>query len=386
MLSDAVRQARINAILVASALANRLFFNRAPLDRDAVRKVMVIETRDLGDAALATVVLEPLRQWLRNAELVMVVGPWARDMFRNSPLIDRIVTYTSDLASNGRHQRISLGKRWREMRELIAEHPDVVIDLRGDFGTVMAAIMSSARHRADRGTWRMRDVWGNVRRRGSVGLSQDVHEADIFREIVQSLGVPAPERRLAILPCAAATAAVEERLARERLGGRPLVVLHPGASAANKMWPAERFGLLAQALAADHEVDFVVTGSDRERDLARAVAGAMRRPPTDLCGGFRLDELTALYRRCALWIGNDTGPMHLAAAAGLPVVVLCGPTSPEKFGPYGTTALVVRSPESGGRGVPGRATMDAITVDHARERLHEFLNSGGVRLPAPQPS
>lgn len=380
-LDDILRQLRIDAILAASALVNALFFNRRPLERERVRKVVVVETRDLGDVVLATVVLEPLRRWFPNAEIVFAIGAWAHDLLADSPLLDGIVTYTSTLSGTARGGRISPARRLREIRAIIGEHPDVVIDLRGDFGTILAAALSPARHRADRGTWRVEDIWRHLRRRGALARSHDVHEADVFAEILGLLGIPAEQRRLSLFAGEAAIGRVAGLLAAEGIGRRPLVALHPGAATAERMWEAERFGRLAEALARDRDLDFVVTGSARERHLAERIGKTMTRPAVDLCGRLRLDELTALYRRCALWIGNNTGPMHVAVAAPTAVVVLSGPTSAWKFRPYGGTSLVIEAPAGMADADAAPNAMAAISVDQVVAQIREFIASGMVGFP-----
>jgi heptosyltransferase-1 len=127
------------------------------------------------------------------------------------------------------------------------------------------------------------------------------------------------------------------------IGFRRLAIINPGAGWGAKCWPSESYGEVAKALA-DRGIAVMVNFGPEEEQLAQQVrdaSGAVARPLS--CS---ISELIALTRRASLFIGGDTGPMHLAAALGVPIVALFGPTRPERNGPYATRASVLRSPES----------------------------------------
>lgn len=122
-----------------------------------------------------------------------------------------------------------------------------------------------------------------------------------------------------------------------------IVVLNPGAGWAAKQWPAERYGEVARALAATG-LRPVINFGPGEQELARAAEAASARTATSLSSS--IGELIALLRRARLFIGGDTGPLHLAAALSVPVVAIFGPTDPARNGPYGTKSVVLRNPAS----------------------------------------
>jgi len=128
-----------------------------------------------------------------------------------------------------------------------------------------------------------------------------------------------------------------------KLDGKPFAILNPGAGWGAKCWPAESFGNVARALV-ERGLAVVVNHGPGEEQLAKAVrasSGGVALPLKCSIG-----ELIALTHRAALFIGGDTGPMHLAAALRVPVVALFGPTRPERNGPFGTRCVVLRSPDS----------------------------------------
>ena len=149
----------------------------------------------------------------------------------------------------------------------------------------------------------------------------------------------------------------------ERLDLEDAVVLIPGAGREEKQWNIDRFRSLASWVGEELGRPVIVVWGPGERSLAEAIVkdgiGALA-PQTDL------RELTALLQRARLVIGGDTGPLHLAAAAGTPVIGLYGPTDPGRNGPWGQIAACVES-WSGGR------TMDSITIEMVTSRIREIL-------------
>ena len=139
----------------------------------------------------------------------------------------------------------------------------------------------------------------------------------------------------------AAEAWAEAEIAR--LGIASFAIMNPGAGWGAKQWPAERFGQVAKALAM-HNIKTLVNAADGEEQLARAVLASSGGHAFELrC---TIGQLIALTRRARIFIGGDTGPLHLAAALGIPVVALYGPTEPARTGPYGTRSIALRHPES----------------------------------------
>lgn len=128
-----------------------------------------------------------------------------------------------------------------------------------------------------------------------------------------------------------------------RLGIASFAIMNPGAGWGAKQWPAERYGQVAQALAV-HNIKTLVNAADGEETLARAVENASN--GNAFVVSSTIGQLIALTRRARLFLGGDTGPLHLAAALGVPVIGLFGPTDPARTGPFGTKAAVLRHPES----------------------------------------
>jgi heptosyltransferase-1 len=168
----------------------------------------------------------------------------------------------------------------------------------------------------------------------------------------------------------------EKKIATLIGDGKGFAILNPGAGWGAKMWPAERYGQVAKELAKDGLLSLINCGP-REEELAAAVeassAGTARRI------GCSISELIALTRRARLFIGGDTGPMHLASALKIPVVAIFGPTNPARNGPFGTRAIVLRSAISQTDHTRHREPEQGlleITVDEVLSSARKLLRDG----------
>jgi heptosyltransferase-1 len=219
--------------------------------------------------------------------------------------------------------------------------------------------------------------------RGRHVIEQNLSVAE---SVLQSMGIPPPRRAIAvdsrcILPRDSQTECrIEQRLAES--GIREFIILNPGAGWGAKRWPAERYGEVARKLAAQG-LRSILNYGPGEEELVRAAGTASS--GTALAMSCTITELIALTRRARMFIGGDTGPLHLAAALRVPVVAIYGPTDPARNGPYGTHSIVLRSASSltnhARRIAPdeGLLEIDGNTVVAAAEKL--LVDTSGAEGP-----
>lgn len=238
----------------------------------------------------------------------------------------------SPFLSSTRQEMRALRSRLRELKY------DRVIDLQGAIRSALLAQASGARVRA--GAWHPREFparwWYNVKARTPAH-----HVVDQAAEIVSVAIGRTIDPEMVPFP----TSPEAERWADQLLASSdaPFALVNPGAGWGAKCWPAERYAAVVQAL---HQrgVASVVNAGPGERELAQAVGrGNEKWARLAECS---LPQLIALTRRAALFIGGDTGPLHLASALSIPVVAIFGPTDPTRNGPYGGRHVVLRSPQS----------------------------------------
>lgn len=230
---------------------------------------------------------------------------------------------------------------WNDVRDA---HYDLAVDLQGAMRSALLARWSGARvvygaaepRESPASLWYTRKVLA----RGRHVVEQNLSVAEGVRnQWSLPREVESPPAELPQDP--QAEARIEQRLAE--FGIRDFAILNPGAGWGAKRWPAERYGEAARGLA-DYGLRSILNYGPGEEELANAAEAASNGAARKMrC---TVTELISLTRRARLFVGGDTGPLHLAAALLVPVVAIYGPTDPARNGPYGTRSVVLRSPES----------------------------------------
>ena len=251
------------------------------------------------------------------------------------PLVDTIHAvnlkrWRSSLLCNQTWERIGAG-----LSDLRGMRYDAAIDLQGAARSAILAQWSGAPviYGAAQSRENLASMWYTRK-----VVTHRPHVIEQYSEVAQAMighGCPIPD---AIFPCdPIAEENVQKRL--RELGANDFVILNPGAGWGAKQWPAERYGEVAQALLATG-LRPIVNFGPREEALAKTAEAASG--GTACAMSFSVGELVALTRRARLFIGGDTGPMHLAAALKIPVVAIFGPTDPTRNGPFRTDSIVIR--------------------------------------------
>lgn len=238
---------------------------------------------------------------------------------------------------------LSSAATWRDMRSCMREvrsmKYDVALDLQGSIRSAMAARLSGAKTRIGSSNPReapARRVYTNQLEMKSAHVVE--HALELASAACgEDLKYEAP-----LFPQDSVTEAWADRFCAS-IGFAPLAILNPGAGWGAKCWPASSYGEVAKALA-DRGTAVMVNYTPQEEGLAETVRASSEEAARPVkCS---VSQLVALTRRASLFIGGDTGPMHLAAALGVPVVALFGPTRPDRNGPYATRSIVLRRVES----------------------------------------
>lgn len=295
-------------------------------------RILVVRLGAIGDVVNALVFAAALRETRPDAYIGWVVHPLAAPLVEGHPLLARVHVW-----------RRGLGAREfaRLVRELRGERYGLAVDLQRIQKSALLARLSGAPRVLGFDRARTKEqsfLWTNERVAPHAGVQ---HRVDEYLEVARHLGCAARVPRR-LLPSDAAAEAWAAALVDE-LGAAP-ILLNLGASKPENRWAPERFGELARALAAEAGAPLCLTGGPDDR-VAAARALAVSGPGVrDLTGHTSLRQLAALARRARLFVGCDTGPMHLTAAVGTPVVALFGPADPARTGPFGAGHVVLRAP------------------------------------------
>ena len=304
---------------------------------DPQTSLLVRATNWLGDAVMTTPALAGVREGFPDSRIVLLARPLVAELFRHHPDVDEVMVY--DLP--GRHEGI-LG-RLRLAADLRRRRFDGALLLQNAFDAALIAFLGRIPERAGYPT-DMRRILLTL----PVPLPHGIlerHEVEYYLCLLDGLGIarPAPAS-LKLVVTEEEREAMAERLASLGIGrGTPILAINPGATYGSaKRWYPDRFASVADTLSAEWEAAVVVVGSAAEAPLAGEIGAATRTPPVNLAGRTTVRELMALLSLSSFLVTNDSGPMHVGAALGVPLVAIFGPTDWRRTSPWTSLAKVVR--------------------------------------------
>ena len=321
--------------LIAATAVQWLFY-RKPLPRDfAPKRILVVKLDHLGDVILATPVFSNLRQAYPDAERHALTGTWSRVVLERHPDVKTVFDYNSPAFCRS-GKPTSLREAFRLYRELRRQKYDLVVELRGDWRTTGFSFLRLTRHRLSRAALQIENKLGLARFSGT-------HETTRNLDLLRHAGIPTP--------CQNATFSVttaDEKWGSDFLGSHkidkqsPLVAIHPGSPIPLKRWCPERYAELADWLIARKGTQILFVGVKEEVPIVTEIQRRMQGASINIAGETTLTQLASILRACNMFIGNDSGPMHLAAAVGTPTIGLYGPGDPTRFAPIGVTCQTIR--------------------------------------------
>jgi len=310
---------------------------RQKFDPSRVRRLLIRSTNWIGDAVMTTPAVRAIRRNFGRAEISILVKPWVAPVFADSPHVDRLLIY--DAA--GRHHGSS-GKL-RLARELRRRRFDAAILLQNAFEAALITWLAGIPRRVGYKT----DARGPLLTHGvrCTAAVKRVHQTRYYLTILEALGMSVGSQRLDLFlgPAGPERAG---RILRAR-GVSPhqrLVGINPSATfGPAKQWLPESFARLADRIQEHLDARILMFGGPGDRQLGERIQQMAARPMVNLCGRTSLEEAMALIQVCDLFISNDSGLMHVAAALDVPLIAIFGSTNPVATGPYSVNSRVLQA-------------------------------------------
>ncbi|MDD2389373.1 MAG: lipopolysaccharide heptosyltransferase I [Desulfobacterales bacterium] len=350
--------------------------------------ILIVKLSAIGDVIHTLPALNAIRAHYPDAHITWVVEEAAADLVRGHRALNRVLV-------SGRKRWIKALKtpsRWLALREILTffqELRDTRYDVVLDFQALLKSAMLIALVRGkrkigfDKGMQHMEHSYVFLNERiGPVDM--EVHALLRNMMMLKSIGINSGTVAydLPIQP--------EHRIAAENLiygdcreASKPVVAVNPVAKWDTKLWSNRSFARMADILVDQYEAHVVFTGSADDHDTIGQIRSMMTHRAVNLAGRTSLMELAAVYEKADVVVSTDTGPMHLAAAAGTPVVALFGPTAPWRTGPYGDGHRVLRADVSCSpcfrRLCPSMQCMKCIGVRQVVGAVAQLLNPDGVK-------
>jgi heptosyltransferase II len=302
------------------------------LDSHNIGRILIRSTNWIGDAVMTTPAMGAVRAVFPKAEIVVAANPIVAELLRHHPDCDRLLVYDKKGAHHGIGGLLRFCGTIREERFELAILFQNAIE--AAIMTTLARIPRRAGYTTDgRGFLLTHRVsgWKRARR---------FHHTAYYLNMLAGLDIRGGRGQLR-LHC------TDEELAeaREQLGEGWWVAVNPGATYGSaKRWFPERFAAAADEIAKEFSARTLIVGGPDEAEIGKEVAAKMRTPSLNLAGRTSVRQLMALLSQCRLLITNDSGPMHVAAAFGVPIVAIFGSTDHTTTSPLSPSCRIVRMP------------------------------------------
>jgi ADP-heptose:LPS heptosyltransferase len=331
----------------------------------------------IGDVVMATATLQALRRGYPDAHITWAVGGWSRRAVEYHPALNAIL----DTGSAALPVK-SPGGFFRFVRQVRAGHYDMLVSLVRSPLMSLAALLSGVPQRAGLDS-SGRGFGYNIKARIDPRTIRP--EGDIYLDTARALRIDTTGC-FATLPVLDESRTTIHHLLTERGIRTPYVVIHPGGGQNpgmvmdSKRYPSENFAALANALADEMGANIILVGAKSDFDTIQQVQVGLKHQPVVFCGELSLQQTGALAASATLYIGNDTGMTHLAAASGAKTVMILGPSDPRRYAPFTPNSLAlwkpaVVQPAGVAAGTPAgwNWQRDGIAVDEALAQIRAFL-------------
>lgn len=300
-------------------------------DWQTVKRVLVVRLRSIGDTVLTTPSLFALKRFLPHASVDILLEDWVAPVLDGFPHVDNVITLA----------RKSTASRARVARQLRANSYDVVYNFHGGTTATLLTRATGASHRVGYQTYQYARLHNHLSPSSAELWGRDkTHSVEQQLALLGWTGVPVSDRpptKLAVTDVASES--IAKRLSAGGLADQPFAVIHPAAAFATKQWAADKFGQVADDLRRRGLAVVAITTSTEKAIIDELNQNAAR--PVTAFTDLSLPEISALLARARLFVGNDSGIAHIAAAVETPAVVIFGSSNTNHWRPWARVAAEV---------------------------------------------
>lgn len=292
-----------------------------------MEKILLIRLSSLGDIVLTTPAIRAIRAHYPNAYIAMLVAKQSADVLRQNPHLNEIIQFNRSAKDK------DTGEMLRILRIIRQRKFALIFDFQRKLRTELLMYLSGASERVGKG------VLCTLR----VPEQGDKHATEHYFDLLHAAGIPAEDLHLEMFLSnterADACYTFEDAGISEM---RLKVGVFPGAGWKLREWMPERFAAIGDRLVEHYDAQVIIFGGPKEGELVHKVNNLMQYPSISFAGNLQIRQLAACIEKCDLFLSNDTGPMHLAAAVGTPTVALFGPGNHKRFQPIGDFHTIIR--------------------------------------------
>lgn len=339
-------------------------------------RILITRTDRIGDVMLSTPVIKAVRDKYPHAYIACCVQKETREIVDNNPYLDEVIVYDK----KGEYKNIFgiirfivlIKKRKFDLALIL--HPTNRMNLTCFFAGIPRRVGYDRKF-----GMLLTDKIPHTKQLGAK------HEVEYTLDVVRRIGIDSADKRLYMSLHADAEKNVQELFSKYKIDKtKKILAIHPSASCLSKRWPAERFAEVIDRLNQKHHVSIILLGGDFDKVCSERVRKHVNSEVFDLTGKTSISTLAGILAKSAIFISNDSGPVHIAVSLGTPVIVLFGRNdpgiSPERWGPRGDRDVVFHKDVGcdvclAHRCQKGFKCLSAITADEVIAAAERLLNS-----------
>ena len=300
---------------------------------EQIKKILIIKPSALGDIVQALPAACCLAENFPDAQIHWFVRPEYSPLIENHKSIHKIIIFDRKKLGKWWYKPSAFAELIRLIRQLRSEKYDIVFDFQGRFRSAIFAWFSDCKQRI--GMTGTQEITGMFYTREIAQSPKTVHLVDYFIDMVCVAGAKKTKVRFDLKPSQEASAQAQKILSENRAHRDHYAVFVPGATVESKKWPIENFAALAEKIDAKYRCSIVAVGAESDKAIAENLKAAAQTHIVNLAGKTNIAQLVAVLAGAKFVVSNDTGPAHIAAALGVPMVLIFGFTNPSRVGPYG---------------------------------------------------
>lgn len=357
------------------------FFKKPQNIQESIKKILVFKLDHIGDVLMTTPALKALKSRYPDASLTVVVGSWSKDILKDNLDVSEILLYDAYWFNRNTNKKFDIKKTWGFIKELRKRRFDIFYSLRGDFMGILIGSLLRIPVRVG-----FNNGGGGFLLTHPITPIENIHQVEQFLNAIKVNGLTHKYSTRASDTDKKMKIAISEAEKRftdtfiKHNGNNNIFVgFHIGAGYPSKLWTPEKYGILIKRLHDELGFNAILVGGREDRVIVKRIESVIRDTDSIDCTGIaNIKETAALIGKCNLFIGNDSAPVHIAAAIGIPVIVIfSAANNPIGWKPFGSDVACIT------KDVPchycekfecvDTKCMRMITVDEVYNKAKEIL-------------
>lgn len=296
------------------------------------QRILVWEVNWVGDVLFSTPFLRALKEKFPDAYITCITSPWTKEVLETNPNVNEIIVYDGKTINKG------LLNKLRLIRKLRRKNYDAAFLLHRSLTRAVICLLSGIKQRI--GHYYKKRNFLLTHKAKAQEIVQ--HRVEGYLDLARKIGADSDIRTLEFYIKEEDAAQVENLLRANNISKTDrVVILNPGGNWEPKRWPVEKYAELSRMVIKNLKAKVIITGSESDLNIYLKMQDLIDEKLISFCGKTNLRQLAALFKRADVVISGDSGPLHLALAAGAKVIALFGPTSTEITGPYGGGKYII---------------------------------------------